>query len=196
MKKVPVVLASGSPRRIEILRNLKLKFDVVPSMVDEKIIAGESAETAARRLAMLKGGEVAEKRPDALVIAADTIVSLEGELIGKPVDEDDARRILNRLNGKTHEVITALAFILKNENFKQTIVSKTEVTFADISPEQIEEYLATGEYAGKAGAYAIQGEGAGLVSRVDGSFSNVIGLPVTDFYLFSIDFGVERLPFE
>jgi len=190
------VLASGSPRRIEILRDLKLKFDTVPSTADEKIIAGEDAETAARRLALLKGGEVAGKRPESLVIAADTIVSLEGELIGKPVDEDDARRILNRLNGKTHEVITALAFTLKNENFKQTIVSKTEVTFEDLSPEQIEEYLATGEYAGKAGAYAIQGEGAGLISFIDGSFSNVIGLPVTDFYLFAIDFGVERLPFE
>jgi len=196
MTKLPVVLASGSPRRIEILRDLKLKFDTVPSTVDEKIIAGENAETAARRLALLKGGEVAGKRPDALVIAADTIVSLEGELIGKPADEDDARRILNRLSGKTHEVTTALAFILKNENFEQTIVSKTEVTFEDLSPEQIEEYLATGEYAGKAGAYAIQGEGAGLISFIDGSFSNVIGLPVTDFYLFAIDFGAERLPFE
>jgi len=196
MKKLPVVLASGSPRRIEILRDLKLRFDTVPSTVDEKIIAGEDAETAARRLALLKGNEVAGKRPDALVIAADTIVSLDGELIGKPADENDARRILNRLNGKTHEVITGLAFILKNENFEKTVISKTEVTFEDLSPEQIDEYLATGEYAGKAGAYAIQGEGADLISGVDGSFSNVIGLPITDFNRFVIDFGAERFPFE
>ncbi len=196
MEKLPVVLASGSPRRIEILKGLKLRFDVIPSAADETIIDGEDAETAARRLALLKGREVAEKRPESLVIAADTIVSLDGELIGKPADENDARGILNRLNGKTHEVITALAFILKDENMEKTVVSKTEVTFEELSPERIEEYLAIGEYAGKAGAYAIQGEGADLISGVDGSISNVIGFPKTDFNRFVIDFGAERLPFE
>ena len=161
----PLILASGSPRRRAILEQLGIAFEVVVPEVKE-LADGDPRELVtenARRKAAAVEGE--------LVLGADTVVALDGAILGKPRDEAEARRFLTGLSGRMHEVWSAIAL---NE---QTEALKTDVTFRDIAG-LIDWYLATGEWEGKAGAYAIQGRGAALVERIDGDYNNVVGLPI------------------
>ncbi|HSM07766.1 MAG TPA: Maf family protein [Gemmatimonadota bacterium] len=170
-----LVLASGSPRRRDILAALGLAFDVRPPDVDESLRPGEGAAAAARRLAELKATAV-EAEPGELVLAADTIVVLDGDLLGKPTGPGDATAMLGRLAGRSHEVITGLALRLGAET--RSAAALTTVTFRSLDRAEIAAYVATCEPLDKAGAYGIQGFGSALVERIEGDFFNVMGLPV------------------
>ena len=170
-----LVLASGSPRRRDILAALGLAFDVCPPDVDETLHPGEDAAAAARRLAELKATAV-EAEPGDLVLAADTIVVLDGELLGKPTGPGDAAAMLGRLAGRSHDVITGLALRLGAET--RSAAALTTVTFRSLDRAEIAAYVATREPLDKAGAYGIQGFGSALVERIEGDFFNVMGLPV------------------
>jgi septum formation protein len=184
----PILLASSSPRRREILASLGLTFTVRASNVDESLLPGEGAFDAAERLARAKAGEAAAGAPDVLVVAADTLVVLEGVALGKPRDRADAQRMLGALAGRAHDVVTGVACALGGR-----IVSgreTTRVVFAAMSGAEIAAYAATGEPDDKAGAYAMQGVGGLFVERVEGSPSNVVGLPVRLLYRLAARLGV------
>lgn len=170
-----LVLASGSPRRRHILEALGLEFEVRLPDVDETLAPGEDGTAAARRLAELKVAAV-EPAPGELVLGADTIVVLDGELLGKPEGEDGAVRMLGRLAGRAHTVITGLA--LRDAAGVRSVTAATEVLFRPLEPSEIAAYVATGEPLDKAGAYGIQGYGSALVEGIRGDFFNVMGLPV------------------
>lgn len=183
-----IVLASSSPRRREILSALGLTFETRPGDVDETLRDGEPAFDAAERLAREKAAAVAQEARDALVVAADTLVVLDGEALGKPKDRADARRTLTRLAGRTHEVVTAVALARDGR-----LVSGREITrvhFAPMTPAEVEAYVASGEPDDRAGSYAIQGIGGLFVDRVEGSPSNVVGLPVRLLYTLASELGV------
>jgi septum formation protein len=177
----PVVLASGSPRRREILTQLGIPFDVFPPDIDESPHPGERPETLAKRLAEEKAQAVAqrlgsaEQRP---ILAADTIVVLDGDILGKPRDAQHARAMLARMTGRSHRVVTGVAVIDPSSLrcWSEAVSSEVEMRAAD--PQVIADYVATGEPLDKAGSYGVQGEGGRLfVSKVRGSISNVMGLP-------------------
>ncbi len=171
-----LVLASGSPRRRELLALLGLPFEVVPADVDESVRPGETPVELVRRLALAKADAIALSDDDAVVLAADTIVDVAGEILGKPTDADDARRMLRSLSARTHLVHTAVA-VRRDGRTVQDVVT-TAVSMTTMSDAAIEWYLATGEPMDKAGAYAIQGTGGAFVAAIDGSASNVVGLPL------------------
>ena len=175
-----LVLASSSPRRRELLAALGLTFEVCPAEVDESLAAGESPFDAAERLAREKAMRAAAGiRGEAVVVAADTLVVLRGEALGKPADRADAVRMLRALAGRTHEVVTGLALARDGRVVSGRDV--THVVFAPMTEEEIRAYAASGEPDDKAGAYALQGIGGVFVERVEGSPSNVVGLPVRLF---------------
>jgi len=196
MDIVSVILASGSPRRREILTDMNLRFEVITSDIEEIFIAGESAIDGAKRLAFEKGAPVAKNNRASLVISADTVVSLDGEIMGKPTDEADARRMLKSVSGVVHQVVSGVAFVLIDEGLSEVVSSVSDVKFSPLTERDIDEYLSTGEWEGKAGGYAIQGAGGKLIERCDGSFSNVVGLPITEILKFASSFGFDRLPWE
>jgi len=171
----PVILASQSPRRIELLKSVVSDFQVIPSSVEETLRPGQSPEENAVALALEKARSVAARHPGHLVIGADTLVALEGEIIGKPEGPGDARRILKRLSGREHQVITGVAVVF-GRSFQAAEVSR--VRFHPLTEQEIDRYVATGEPLDKAGAYAIQGIGAALVAAREGSHSNIVGLPI------------------
>ena len=171
---VRVVLASQSPRRRELLRLVGITHEVRPADIDESLLAGEEPRVYAERLARTKAGAV--EAPDALTIGSDTIVVVDGDVLGKPRDGAEAARMLRRLSGRSHIVITAVAVA-----WRGTLVSDVEevdVTFRSLSDDDVTAYIATGEPMDKAGAYGIQGFGATIVSRVNGDFFAVMGLPI------------------
>jgi septum formation protein len=168
-----LVLASGSPRRRELLSQLGLTFATVAPDVDETPLPGERPIEMVRRLALAKAAAV-EGDP---VLAADTTVEIDGEIFGKPVDADDARRMLRRLSGRAHKVHTGVAVRAGSEVAVEVVT--TIVTFVALQPAVIEWYVGTGEPLDKAGAYAIQGHGGIFVEHLRGSTSNVVGLPLT-----------------
>ena len=172
----PVVLASGSPRRRELLARLVPTFQVVVSDVDEEALTVADPFETAERLAEAKARSVARLCPEALVIGADTVVTLDGAQFAKPWDATDARRMLRALSGRTHTVATGVALV--SPEGAETFHDRTLVTFRELSDEEIAAYVATGEPMDKAGAYAIQGGAAAFVARREGSESNVIGLPM------------------
>lgn len=175
------ILASGSPRRKRLLEGAGLVFDVViapPDVEEEGIAPGLGAEEEAMRRAQAKAGCVADMNPGALVLGADTVVVLDGEILGKPSGLDDASRMLGLLSGRTHEVITA--FTLLGPDSRQEEAVATKVSFRELDEETIARYAESGEPMDKAGAYAIQGMGGSLVDRVEGSYTNVVGLPVPE----------------
>jgi septum formation protein len=178
-----LVLASSSPRRAEILRDAGLPFQPLPVQVDETRWPSERPVALVTRLARAKA-EAATWRasPPALVIAADTEVVLEGDVFGKPVGEEDAAAMLRRLSGRTHEVVTGLSVIRLPEGDARTEHEITGVTFAELSPAEMEDYVASGEPFGKAGGYAIQGRGGRFITRVEGCYFNVVGLPLARLY--------------
>ena len=187
-----IVLASGSPRRRELLQNLGLTFAVVPSDVDESDHRDLAPSELAELLAMAKAEDVAG-REDGLVIGADTIVIIDGDVLGKPRDRQEAAAMLGRLAGRTHTVITGLA--VKDTEGGRLVVTheSTQVTMRTLTPEEVNGYVATGEPMDKAGAYAVQGIGSLLVERIEGCYFNVVGLPVTRLGRVLESFGINVL---
>lgn len=171
-----VVLASSSPRRASLLRELGWDFRIVPPVVEESLLDGLSPPEQAVRIASEKADNVFENFPEALVIAADTIVVHGNEILGKPKDPHDAVRMLSLLAGKTHSVITGVAVRLKGRS--SSGFEETRVTFRDLSVSEIRAYFSGGESMDKAGAYAIQGWGSLLASSIEGCYFNVVGLPL------------------
>lgn len=182
LERLEVILASGSPRRYELLKNAGLNFSVETSDVPEDNTLDLPPEELALTHAKLKGLQVAKKNPLALVISADTVVVCEDELMGKPVDDDDALRMLSKLSGKTHRVITAFGLTYHKYENDLFQTEETEVTFRNLSEEEILAYISTSEPFDKAGAYAIQGQGSLLVKKINGCFYNVMGFPLSRFY--------------
>lgn len=172
----PVILASASPRRAELLAAAGIPFDVRPADVDETVAAGEAPEAYVRRLAEDKARAVAQQHPGRLVVAADTTVVVDGEIFGKPADTADAVRMLRRLSGRSHVVLTGVCVCGPGQ--QASAVDRTVVAFAPMSDGEIDAYVRSGEPMDKAGAYAIQGLASRYVTRIEGSYSNVVGLPV------------------
>jgi septum formation protein len=177
--RFPVVLASGSPRRRELLADLVPDFEVLVSDVDEEPLPGEEPARLAERLALEKARAVSRQRPSCLVIGGDTVVAVrdrEWQMLAKPQDDEDAVRMLKALSGRTHVVVTGLALVWPDG--ERSLSVETEVEFLSIPEKEIRAYVATGEPMDKAGAYAIQGGAAGWVTGLRGSKTNVIGLPM------------------
>lgn len=175
-----VILASASPRRHELLKYIFDSFEILAADVDETLPDGISPADAVVALSAKKAGELAKSNPHALVIGADTVVSIDGMILGKPRDADDAAGMLRRLSGRVHEVFTGVCLICGER--EKTFFCRTEVEFSELSEPELEWYLETGEPFDKAGAYGIQGYGARYVRRVNGDFFNVMGLPVNMLY--------------
>lgn len=171
-----IILASTSPRRKEILADNHIEFEVIPSAIKEKIIANLSPLENVKRLARLKCLDVYERYKDEVVLAADTIVCYNGTIFGKPKDEKDAFNMLNTLQGKTHEVITAVCVASRKGISVEAMVSK--VAFYHMIKEEIFDYIATKEPMDKAGSYAIQGLGKKYIKYYEGDFDNIVGLPM------------------
>ena len=171
-----LVLASASPRRRELLAQLGLLFEVCAADIDETPRAGELPDAYVRRLAREKAHAVASRRPEQWVLAADTTVVLDGDILGKPLDAGEARSMLARLSGRTHAVLTGVALAGPGEPAE--VLVRTEVTFRSLGAEEIAWYVGTGEPLDKAGSYAVQGKGGFLVHALEGSPTNVIGLPL------------------
>jgi septum formation protein len=176
-----VILASASPRRAELLRAAGIDFDVQPADVDESIGGGELPIEYVSRLAEAKGRLVYERDTARTVLAADTAVIVDAHILGKPGDEADARRMLRLLSDRKHEVLTAVSVFHPGE-IVDTRVEVTSVEFAPLSESDIDWYVSSGEPMDKAGAYAVQGLASRFVTRIEGSYSNVVGLPVALVY--------------
>jgi septum formation protein len=174
-----LILASASPRRAQILRDAGLVFSIVSSAVDETPIPGEAPGDLVRRLANAKAELVAARSVGpAIVVAADTVVVLEGQILGKPRSTDDARHMLERLSGRTHSVVTGVSLIRLPDVEQRAFVETTLVHFDQLSANEITRYLATDEPHDKAGAYAIQGRAGRYIPRIEGCYYNVVGLPL------------------
>jgi septum formation protein len=173
-----LILASASPRRIEMLRSVGLQFDVIPSRIAEEALEGALPRDAALDWARKKAAAVGSVHKDAWVLAADTIVVLDDEILGKPLNVQDACNMLQRLSGRTHRVITGICLLRQQRKFCRMEPVETTVRFKPLSPAEIRAYTRTAEPYDKAGAYGIQGMGAFMVESVHGSYTNVVGLPL------------------
>jgi septum formation protein len=183
-----IVLASGSPRRRELLSALGLTFEVLPADLDETPEPGEAPAALVSRLSRAKAAHVAAQRPEALVIAADTVVVLDGEILGKPRDMEENRDFIARLAGREHQVHTGHALELAGRS--AAAVRMTRVRFRPLTTGEIRDYAATGEGLDKAGGYAIQGVGAALVPHIEGCYFSVVGLSVATVVELAADLGV------
>jgi septum formation protein len=190
----PLVLASGSPRRSEILSAVGWPFEAYASDIDETPKAGERAEDYVQRLAREKAGAVASTRLFGLVLGADTVVVVDGDILGKPRDAADAHHMLRRLAARTHEVLTGVALVRAETVRSIVSMARTRVRFAAISDEEIERYVATGEPLDRAGAYAIQGRASLFIESIEGDYLNVVGLPIRLVYELARDFGTGDAP--
>jgi septum formation protein len=182
---VHLILASASPRRADLLRAAGIEIDIRPADVDESIHPGETPEGYASRVARSKAQAVSVRVPDRVVLAADTIVVVDATILGKPANADDAGRMLRMLSGRSHRVVTAVTLLgaTRSGQVDETCVETTTVEFAPISEREIAWYVASGEPMDKAGGYAVQGLASRFVTRVEGSYSNVVGLPVSLVYV-------------
>lgn len=171
-----LILASASPRRRELMTMAGLEFQCDVADVDETLPDDILPDTAVQMLSLKKASAVADSHRDDTVVGSDTLVVLDGEILGKPADENDAKNMLCRLSGRTHTVYTGVAIVCGNR--KRSFYSKTDVTFFELSQSEIDNYVATGEPMDKAGAYGIQGLGCRLVERINGDFYTVMGLPI------------------
>ena len=179
----PILLASGSPRRRELLTQAGIPFTVVPSSAEELRPEEEAhmhPEEVVLENARRKALAVSGSRPGEIVLGADTVVHFRGRIMGKPVSRDDAKEMLTVLSGQTHQVVTGICITDGKKTLSESV--RTDVVFRALSPEQIDRYLDTGEYADKAGAYGIQGRGCILVEKLTGDYFNVVGLPVCRVY--------------
>jgi septum formation protein len=175
---VSIILASASPRRKELLAEAGYKFRVVPPEIDESAFEGTEACKYAERLALAKARDVAERFPDSLVIGADTVVDFQGEIIGKPADEKEAEVITRKLFSGPHKVITGVA-IVRMADGVEIVESETTTVYPKVlTDKQIAEHIKSGTWKGKAGAYAIQEGGDAFIERIEGSLTNVMGLPM------------------
>ena len=184
-----LILASGSPRRRELLSRMGYTFEVCAPDVDEKVKG--SAEEAVRILAERKADAVAADHPDAIVVASDTLVSLDGRVLGKPADTIDAMHMLKCLSGREHEVFTGVCVVDASNDRKEIQVVLTTVHFRKLTDAEIVAYIATGEPMDKAGAYGIQGGAGAFVDHLDGSFENVMGFPVDEVGRMLTSFGLD-----
>lgn len=177
-----LVLASASPRRAEILRTVGWEFEIAAANIDETVRAGETPNEYVQRLAREKAEAVACVRLFGLVLGADTVVVVDGAILGKPRDEEDARRMLRLLRGRWHEVLTGVALVRAETKRAAVAHARTSVRFCEMSDAEIDWYVATGEHADKAGAYAVQGRAALFIEGLEGDYWNVVGLPVRLVY--------------
>ena len=188
-----LILASKSPRRKYLLEQAGIEFDVIPSHFDESSIPYNTPDRYVQDLSLAKAGEVARKNTHRWIIAADTIVIIDGDVLGKPRGKETARRMLSKLSGQTHQVYTGFTICNVHMNKRLTASIRTDVTFKDLSPDEIEWYIHTDEPFDKAGAYAIQGLGTFLVKSIYGSYTSVVGLPVCEVVEFLIQEGVLKM---
>lgn len=188
-----LILASASPRRKALLDSIGVSFKVQPARVPEAWDDSSDSEEVARDLALRKARAVAALQAEGLVVGADTLVCLDGVILGKPRSESEATSMLQRLSGKTHSVVTGVAVVDSRSGREEVAAEVTRVTFRTLSPAEIERYVATGEPMDKAGAYGIQGVGALLVARIEGCYPNVVGLPLVRLAELLSRFGVELL---
>ena len=192
-KGFKLILASRSPRRRFLLKQAGLKFSVIPSRFDENSVTLSSPESYVRLLAEGKAKDISMQYPDSWIIGADTIVFIDNSILGKPDSPAEARKMLKRLSGKIHQVITGYCICCraKDRFFSETV--KTDVYFKKLTEKEIDWYINSGEPFDKAGAYAIQGIGTFLVKRINGSYTNVVGLPVCEVLGFLISEGIINL---
>ena len=187
------ILASSSPRRRELLESVGAEFDVMPSHVPEEHQRGEAPEEYVARLSRDKAQALAAQHPDRWVIAADTTVLLNEQLLEKPVDAKDAARMLSLIAGRTHVVYTGVTLQNMNTNYRDTRVAESEVRMLPLSDADIEWYVRTGEPLDKAGAYAVQGIGAMFIDSIHGSYTNVVGLPLALLFQMLRKAGIDPL---
>ncbi len=192
-KNILFVLASKSPRRKELLQNIGIKAEIMPSNVDESVAEGLAPETMVEELSMLKATDVARSLDrNTVVIGADTCVCVDGEIFGKPENSEDARRMLRALSGRSHEVYTGYCIVNCKDGVAVSKCEKTKVFFRTLSEEEISSYIATNEPMDKAGAYGIQGKGSKFIERIEGDYFNVVGLPVCALTrLMHEEFGID-----
>jgi septum formation protein len=193
VQKYKIILASNSPRRRYLLKQAGIEFNVVPSNFDESRVARQDPYQYVRILSRHKAEDIAGQYPDRWVIGADTIVSIGGKILGKPRDKSEARAMLEQLSGQTHQVYTGFTICCVDMQKQFTDVVDTDVTFKKLTSDEIQWYIHTNEPFGKAGAYAIQGLGTFLVARINGSYTNVVGLPVCEVIEYLIKEGVIRM---
>lgn len=182
LKSRPLILASSSPRRKELLATCGFDFEIVSPDVDESIHDGEQPELLVRRLADLKTDAVASLHHERLILGADTVVVIDNQILGKPIDRADAASMLNKLQGRTHLVVGGISLRCKALDLSLSEVSVTEVTLCRLTASQIDRYLDTGEPFDKAGSYAAQGIGMQFVESLKGSYTNVVGLDMAVVY--------------
>ena len=188
-----LILASASPRRGTILENAGISFDRLPTEIDESPLPGESPEACVVRLAEEKARHAArEVRDSAIVVGADTLVVVDGEVLAKPVDEQDARRMLRLLSGRGHRVITGVVALRLPDGAMRRAAEATTVTFAPLTEREIEDYVATGEPMDKAGAYGIQERAGRFITRIEGCYFNVVGLPLARLYAMLRELGWDQ----
>ncbi len=180
MEKKTIILASGSPRRKELLKMAGLKFTTLASEIPEYVPDSVPPEKRSGFLAELKASAMSVFHPQNIIIGADTTVLCEGRILGKPKTAQEAKEMLRFLSGKVHSVLTGVSIIYSDEEDAETFISETKVEFYPLSEEEIEAYVATGEPMDKAGAYGIQGKGCCLVKRIEGDYFTVVGLPVAE----------------
>jgi septum formation protein len=176
-------LASGSPRRAEILRAVGWPFEAMPMDIDERLVEGESAPAMVERLALEKAEAAARQRTQGLVLGADTTVVVDSEILAKPEDERDARRMLRLLSGRWHDVLTGVALVRAgNNNARAVAKERTQVRFSVMSDEEVDWYVQSGEPVDKAGAYAVQGRASLFIEEIRGDYWNIVGLPIRLVY--------------
>ena len=182
LEHLDVILASASPRRYELLSTTGIPFKVIPSTFDESSIIIKNPIQYVKEAAYSKGIEIANEHPGNLVISADTIVQVGNKVLGKPKDEEDAFSMLDLLSGKSHTVVTAFSLFLQKYDKHIIETASTEVMMRSLHSDEIWAYINTGEPMDKAGAYAIQGQGAMLIEKISGCYSNVVGFPLSKFF--------------
>lgn len=191
MDSCHLVLASASPRRLELLSAFNLQLQVDPVDIDERPAPGEQPAAMAQRLAGEKAAAAARRHPGRVVLAADTVVTVDGSILGKPADAAEAAAMLRRLSGREHEVYTAVA--AQRDDVAAARLSRSEVEFRALGDAEVAAYVASGEPLDKAGAYGIQGRAAVFITRLSGSYSGVVGLPLAETHDLLREFGIELL---
>lgn len=188
-----IILASSSPRRNEILRQVGINFIIIPSNINEAVEFTDPEETVKMLSAMKAGATASKVTEDAIIIGADTVVALEGKIMGKPKDKEDAFHMLTGLSGKTHQVYTGVNIVIKKKQKAKAVsfCEVTDVSVSQITEQRIREYIETGEPMDKAGAYGIQGKFASFIESIKGDYYNVVGLPINRIYMTLLQEGID-----